>query len=160
MKIRALHRLPATVAVFCLLVACESRQPEKVTEPTPQVFTPETAPDPVSGQPDADTVAARAVNPVPEPAPELPANKPVPLPSVAELKKITPGQEAKRALSNDAMQVFRLQPDAFFKFLESRIPYYRGKGPLKAENDLVRLEITETEMIVETPKGRRIFPLQ
>ena len=158
MKIRAFQIFPATVVLCCLLVSCESRQPEKVTEPTPQVFTPETTPDSVVEQ--LDTVAADGVKTEPEPAQEAPVRKAAPLPSVAELKRITPGQEAKRELSNDAMQVYRMKPEAFFKYLQSRIPYYRGKGPLKAENDLVRLEITKTEMIVETPKGRQTFSLK
>ena len=44
--------------------------------------------------------------------------------------------------------------------MQSRVPYYRGKGNLKTENDRLRIEITEKEMIIETPKGRKTFSMQ
>src|SRR6478735_8904543 len=155
MKMRlSVFYFPAVIASACLF-SCENRHAEKPEKPTPQVFTPEVE-TPVSAG-ENDTTSTPETETLPEePVPV----KRKPMPSVAELKKITPSQEAKRALSNDAMQIFRMKPDAFKDFMKSRIPYYQGKGELKAENDRVRIEVNAREMRVQTPKETYSFPMQ
>ncbi len=158
MKQQQLSGLLVVIFSAFFLLSCETRQPETVTQPTPQVFTPGAEEDSVAAG--SDTVSATPLPASPEEKTAAPEPAPKRLPTVAELKKVTPGQEAKRALSNDAMQIYRMKPDAFQDYMESRIPYYRGKGDLKAENDLVRLEITEKEMRIQTPRGLKTFPMQ
>lgn len=136
------------------LYSCEARKAENAEKPVPQVFTPSEE-TPVT-TPENNTVTRPETDSQPaEPAPV----KRAPMPTVAELKKVTPSQEAKRALNNDAMQAFRMKPEAFKTFMQSRIPYYRGKGYLKAENDLVRIEINIEEMRIQTAQETFTFPM-
>ena len=145
-----------------VLVACEGRKPEKKPDPTPQVFVPAPAEDPASRP---DTLPNHAVASEPAPVPEVPA-APQPaassrkLPTKAELKTVSPAQEAKRSLSNDAMKAFSMKPEAFADYMKTRIPYYRGKGNLEIANDVVRITINAKEMQIETAKGRQVFPMQ
>ena len=145
---------------FLLLVglyACNT--PENQTITKPQEFEPaeetrqETKQTPIATENEAKSQ---------ETAPVAPAAKTgrLPLPSQAELKTVTSGQQAKRELSNDAMKAFSMKPEAFTEYMQSRIPFYKGKGSLKAENDMVRIQITENEMKVETVKGATTFPMQ
>ena len=157
MKIRLLPCLIVCISCITLLFSCENRRVEETKSPVPQVFTPQAPED--SLEPDSLVQQDGTDAELPDTTTEAKAKR-RPMPTVAELKKITPNQEAKRALSNDAMQIYRMQPEAFFKFMQDRIPYYRGKGNLKTENDRLRIEITEQEMIIETPKGRKTFSMQ
>ena len=91
---------------------------------------------------------------------EIPSEKPKPMPTIEELKRITPSQEAKRELNNDAMKAAQMKPEKFVEYMQSRISYYRGKGALKTENDMVRIQITAKEMQIETVKGKQTFPMQ
>ena len=159
MKIGFLAYLLVALCALVCIMSCESRKNDEAKSPVPQVFTPVTPEDSQEIITDSlvqqdDTQAA-----LPDTTAEAKAKR-EPMPTVAELKKITPSQEAKRALSNDAMQIYRMQSEVFFKFMQGRIPYYRGKGNLKTENDMLRIEITAKEMIIETPKGRKTFPMQ
>ena len=142
--------------------SCETRKPE-TQQPEPQVFSPETEETPAmpadtsgvlnAGEPTPEEPNQEETAPAPEPAPRK-------LPTREELKKITPSQEAKRALSTDAMKAYRMKPEAFGAYMQTRIPYYRGKGDLKAQNDVVKIEIGAAEMRIETAKGSQAFPMK
>ena len=151
--------LPCLFAVSSFLFACESRKTEDAKTPVPQVFTPQESADSSEIITDSLVQQDGTQTDIADTTTEAKVKR-EPMPTVAELKKVTPSQEAKRALSNDAMQIYRMKPEAFFKFMQSRIPYYRGKGHLKTENDMLRIEITEQEMIIETPKGRETFSMK
>ncbi|KAA9331127.1 hypothetical protein [Adhaeribacter soli] len=137
------------------LFSCETRKPEN-QQPEPQVFSPE-----AEATPSVTTDTSATLNSE-KPIQEETAPEPTPrkLPSREELKKITPSQEAKRALSADAMKAYRMKPEAFGAYMQTRIPYYRGKGDLKAQNDVVKIEINAEEMRIETAKGSQIFPMK
>ena len=143
---------------FCfsfLVFSCERRKPGEHV-PDPQTFEPsgEQQDNTRTVEPDTDQNIA-----VPE-TPGIPSEKPKPMPTAEELKQITPSQEAKRELGNDAMKAAQMKPDEFVNYMKTRIPYYRGKGALKTENDMVRIQITENEMQIETVKGKQTFPMQ
>ena len=159
MKIRFLPFLLVALSGPVCFMSCESRKSDEAKTPVPQVFTPANPED--SQEIITDSLVQQDGTQAVLPDTTAEANaKREPMPTVAELKKVTPSQEAKRALSNDAMQIYRMQPEAFFKFMQGRIPYYKGKGNLKTENDMLRIEITAQEMIIETPKGRKVFPMK
>ncbi|MBK0404844.1 hypothetical protein I5M27_17770 [Adhaeribacter sp. BT258] len=147
------------IAFFFLIFSfsCENSRPENATQP--HEFEPVTSPDTaISAQTPVDShVVADTGN-----QPEIPETKTErqPMPTAEELKEVTPDQAAKRALHNDAMKAARMKPDAFVTYMKTRIPYYRGKGNLKAENDLVRIRINKTEMKIETMQGAQTFPMQ
>lgn len=159
MKLRFFSYLLVALSTLVFSISCESRKAEEAKSPVPQVFTPATPEDSQDMITDSLVQQDGTQAELPDTTAEAKAKREA-MPTEAELKKITPSQEAKRALSNDAMQIYRMKPDAFFKFMQSRIPYYQGKGNLKAENDMLRIEITGKEMIIETPKGRKTFPMQ
>src|SRR5688572_32302838 len=159
MKICVLNFLVVASSALVCITSCESRNPQDAQQPIPQVFTPASPEDSEEIITDSLVQQDGTQAALPDTTAEAEVKR-EPMPTVAELKKITPSQEAKRALSQDAMQIYKMQPDAFFKFIQGSIPYYRGKGNLKTENDMLRIEITAKEMIIETPKGRKIFPMQ
>lgn len=136
------------------LFACDGRQPEKANS-EPQVFSPET-----EGMPQTKTDSLSSSAPAKPEISSEPMPEPRKMPTVEELKKVTPSQEAKRALSTDAMKAYRMKPEEFSNYMKTRVAYYRGKGELKAENDVVKIEITASEMLIETPKGRQVFPMK
>jgi hypothetical protein len=132
-----------------LLWACESKDHKEVPETKPRVF------EPAAKEESTDTMGSNNAadsKPLPPGPPKMP--------SETELKQITPSQEAKRALSNDAMKAYSMKPEEFSEYMKTKIPYYRGKGNLKAENDVVRIYISATQMQIESPKGSQTFPMQ
>ena len=146
------------MAIFgFLLIACEPKKAETVSAVKPRDFDPvaeETTSTPVTVQEEKILE-----NNQPEPAPvAVPERKP--MPTVAELQKITPEQEATRALNNDAMKAATMSFEKFGKYMQSRIPYYKNKGNLKAKNDFTFIQISSTEMQIETAKGRLVYPMK
>ncbi|MFC5271415.1 hypothetical protein [Adhaeribacter terreus] len=142
-------------AMLFLVFSCESKKPGKIT--APQEFNPvEEVPDKTAVK--VDSVQEEAEPEMPEISETKAARKP--MPTAAELKAVSPDLEAKRALNNDAMKAAQMKPDAFIAYMKTRIPYYKGKGNLKAENDMVRIRISKTEMKIETVKGSQTFPMQ
>jgi hypothetical protein len=144
------------IAFFSLVLvsSCESRKPENVTQP--KEFEPDTE---VSAETSPDKTAV-AVDSALDQESAISAPERKPMPTAEELKEITPDQKAGRALNNDAMKAAGMKPEEFIAYMKTRIPYYRGKGNLKAENDLVRVRIDKTEMKIETVKGSQTFPMQ
>ena len=142
-------------ALLLLVFSCESKKAAEVT--VPHNF------DPVEEVPDKTAVPVDSAEEQVEmerPADSVGKPERPPMPTTEELKTVTPDQEAKRALNNDAMKAAQLKPEEFMAYMKTRIPYYRGKGNLKAENDLVRIRISKSEMQIETMKGTQTFPMQ
>jgi hypothetical protein len=139
------------------LTACEKKETTREATKTPQVFTPATEGNAVRSD-SALTPEGNLPGTTAEKA--NPKAGPAKLPTPAELKTITPSQEAKRALTNDAMKASEMSFQEFGDHMKSRIPYYRGKGDLKFENDIVRIRITKAEMQIETQRGSHTFPMQ
>lgn len=135
------------------LAACEKKTENREADKRPQVFTPETEEKatPADSTAPPDSVTSQ---------PAKPATGPVKRPTPAELKTITPNQEAKRSLTNDAMKADEMSFQEFGEYMKGRIPYYRGKGDLKFENDIVRIQISQAEMLIESARGRVTFPMK
>ena len=153
MKKQVLSSILIAFFPVILFSACEKKKPETITTSQPEEFNP------VEEEPDRTATAEIDTQEnIPEAETIVPERKL--MPTVEELKTVTPSQEAKRELSNDAMKAAQMKPEKFAEYMQSRIPYYRGKGNLKAENDMVRIQITKKEMTIETIKGRQTFPMQ
>jgi hypothetical protein len=141
---------------FCalfLFASCDQESKNQTKETKPEVFTPTTPENDTK----ADTAGIANKKTQENKSPVTALQK---LPSRVELKNITPNQEAKRALTNDARKAAEMSLPEFGDFMKSRIPYYQGKGELKFENDIVKIHITNTEMRLQTPKGMLTFPMQ
>lgn len=139
---------------FCgiaFLFSCTKENKQETSATKPEVFTPATE--------EKDTVQKESADSA-EIVTETPKTGPKKMPTIAELKTITPNQEAKRALTTDAMKAAEMSLTEFGDFMKSRIPYYRDKGELKFENDIVKIHITKTEMQLQTPKGSLTFPMK
>lgn len=140
-------------AVFLLfLCSCNHQKARQPEETTPQVFTPENSQIPV------DSINETEPTTEPEKHEQLPMN--IEKPDLKKLGQLTPNQEAKRALTNDAFKATKMDLTEFGTYMQSRIPYYRNKGDLKFENDIVRIHINGKEMVIQTIKGRLTYPMQ
>ena len=150
----------STICKYCFLLpvllfffaACE-RKNSNETKAKPQVFEPDRREE-VS-----DTLSPEEYAPLDNPKP-MPSVERQKMPTKAELKHVTPSQEAKRELSADAMKAYSMKPDEFASYMKTRIPYYKSKGDLKAENDVVRIQITGKEMKIESAGITQTFPMQ
>lgn len=139
---------------FCgmiFLFSCSKENRQETSAKKPEVFTPAAE--------EIDTLQKDTANSS-EIVKETPKPGPKKMPTIAELKTITPNQEAKRALTTDAMKAAEMSLTEFGDFMKSRIPYYRDKGELKFENDIVKIHITNTVMQLQTPKGSLTFPMK
>ena len=150
---------PVKLLLFCniLLLTFGACTPDKATrqenETELQVFTPA-----ANEAPENEDLNSKYHDPETAAKPP-PASKEIAKPDLKNLHKISPNQEAKRALTNDAFKATKMELSEFGAFMQSRIPYYRNKGDLKFENDIVRIQITSEEMVIQTMKGRLTYPM-
>ena len=139
---------------FCgiaFLLSCAKENKQETSAAKPEVFTP--AAEETDTLQNETSDSAGIITGAPIAGPKK-------MPTIAELKTITPNQEAKRALTNDAMKAAEMSLVEFGEHMKGRIPYYRDKGELKFENDIVKIHITNREMQLQTPKGSLTFPMK